>query len=245
MSSLAKLSFEEGPYAESFRLLADHLVKLGEQIGVRIIGYRNPSLPLFRSLPSSAQAKIIEELKCYLQVCELTASAGHKLNDSRQLLWYGLRSLGYVPPSDLFDKITDQMVVEIHDPELHQVFRNFVFYQYCSYSLEELHCQPWTDLYLRDVRSIEAMMKVVNKIFVEGEPFVDCRGIKHYIVETQSVFKLKMNYELIYSWGLKRKSGKVEAWLIAEAAELIDPPSALEEERLLSPHLKLIPLELI
>ncbi len=130
------------------------------------------------------------------------------------------------------------MVIEIHDSRFHQIFRNFKFYEFCSYSLEELHCGPWTVLYERDEAAMRQLMGVVGEVFDDGVPFVDCRGIRHVTAEAKSVFKLRMNFDLHYAWGLRGKNGRVEASLIAETPELLDPPSKEEEERLLRGRLR-------
>lgn len=227
---------------EDFRDLADQLVQFGSRVGVRIIGYRDSRLPLFRALPFETQSSIVSELKIYLEICSETLANGHDLKNSRQLVWYAMRKLGYIPPSNMFDLVDDSYVIEVHDRELHQVFRNFVFYEYCSYSLEELHCRPWPELYKRDQGAMNSMLEVVESLLEERSSWVDCRGIKHFISETESAFRYDMNYELVYAFGLKDKLRKVEAMLLCEKAEILNAPSIEDEGRLLNEYLKVSPL---
>lgn len=226
---------------EDFRELADKLVSFGKQVGVRIIGYRDSRLPLFRALPLETQITIVHELKVYLEICDETRANGHGLNNSKQLVWYAMRKLGFIPPSNMFDLLDDSFVVEVHDRELHQVFRNFVFYEYCSYSLEELHCRPWPELYRRDEKAMASMLTVVSSLLEEKEKWVDCRGIKHFISETESAFRYDMNYELVYAFALKDKTRKVEAMLLCEQAQILNAPSVEEEGRMLDEYLNVGP----
>jgi hypothetical protein len=56
-------------------------------------------------------------------------------------------------------------VIEVHSPEGLQLFRNFNFYKYCGYSIEELYSDSWDKLYERDERVASLMFEFVNKIY--------------------------------------------------------------------------------
>ena len=243
LSGAYKIRSSDGSqFVEDFRELADRLVGFGSRVGVRIIGYRDSKLPLFRALAPETQESIVRELKFYLEICEETLANGHDLRNSKQLVWYAMRKFGFVPPSNMFDLVDDSYVVEVHDRELHQVFRNFVFYEYCSYSLEELHCRPWPELYKRDQNAMASMLEVVDSLLANRVSWVDCRGIKHFISETESAFRYDMNYELVYAFALKDKARNVEAMLLCEKAEILNAPSIEDEGRMLNEYLKNGPL---
>src|SRR5690349_13669207 len=116
-----------------FKLLANEISRLGAEIGVRIIPYRDPEIRLFCSQDSLAKKKIISDLSIYLQICQNTVANGHSVADSAMLTWNAIKLFGLSPPSDLFTHITSENVVEVHNREGIQIFRNFMFYTCCSY----------------------------------------------------------------------------------------------------------------
>jgi hypothetical protein len=111
--------------------------------GLETLPYRDPSLPVLRAKRDPAQA--IAYFERYVQALEETIAAGESPRDTPKLLWRFMNLLGLRPPSDAFGHITAEDVVEIYTTTDHiQVFRNLRFFDFCSFTVEEVvHCS-WT-----------------------------------------------------------------------------------------------------
>lgn len=222
----------------NFIEIANALTCFGVKAGVRILGYKSTELPLFNSLPLANRKQILDCLTVHLDICNQTINAGHSLKDSKQLLWYALKKLGYVPPADLFELIQNDMVVEVHNSELQQVFRNFTYYKYCSYTLEELHCTPWPELYERDMNCHLSIINTVSRLYSGEKRIIKHESDRHIVTEKKSVLGYEMDYQLLYAAGLKGSSKKVEAVLLCEKANILNKIGIDLEERKIKEYLE-------
>jgi hypothetical protein len=152
---------------ELFRRLAQLYAEFGRTVGIEISPFREDCLPLFSKLPPDRQRAINDAIARGLRIFESVTTQGKSLGDSTSLVWAALKELGLRPPSDLFGHITDESIVEVHSPDGAQLFRSFTFYRYCSYSLEDLYCASWFELYERDDRVMGVLMDFGKKIFVD------------------------------------------------------------------------------
>src|ERR1019366_3529814 len=69
------------------------------------------------------------------------------------------------PSSELLDEIHDGDYVEIYDSSGVQVFANFEFCAMITYSIEEVTCRHWTELYERDEKHTSQIMAEFTKAF--------------------------------------------------------------------------------
>lgn len=225
---------------DQFILLADQVARFGASIGVKIVPYRNINLPHFSPLPFEQRQRALVDLKNYVEICNETISEGKSLRDTPQLIWFALKKLGYRPTSDLFEHITDDVTVEIHDRNFFQVFRNFVFYDCCSYSLEELYSFPWNILFHRDEKTMPEVIGFAQRVLSgEFRHFMPFRGPKQVIQETQSAFKYEISCVMygaapLYEVGTANISPV--ATICVEKAELSGDSELVDEESLLSLH---------
>jgi len=186
--------------ADRFRELADKYAHFASQAGVELRGYREPSLPHFTSQSEENRAAILSALERCVHICEQTRSEGHSMSDSPALIWVALKEFGFHPPSDLFNHIDRQSVIEVHSNQGIQFFRTFNFYKYCSYSLEELYCMPWFQLFEREEKYINQMIALATKIFTgETRNTVPMNLPVHVVKEKFSVgqHQVKLNMKFI------------------------------------------------
>lgn len=186
--------------------------------------YQRPyleGLPHFSKLTVEQKSKVVEHLQFFHDLCIEHVSEGYSIKDSPSFVWRAFRRLGLTPRSDLFSQLTDEHIVEIYSNENVQLFRNFKFFEFCSYSLEELLTIEWWGLFDRDSNFTTKMFDYATKIFT-GEltenavPALE----RHFVRELASQDKLAMEYNLDLVGPLYRNK-RPEALIILERARLI------------------------
>lgn len=186
--------------------------------------YQRPyvdGLPHFNRLPSELKHKVVEHLQFYHDLCIDQVSEGYSLKDSPSFVWRAFRRLGLTPRSDLFSKLTDEHIVEIYSSENVQLFRNFKFFEYCSYTLEELLTIEWWGLFERDPKVTMKLFEYAGRIFAGEitENFVPDLGV-HYIRELQSHDKMTMEYNIDLAGPLYQNK-RPQAVIVLETARII------------------------
>ena len=234
---------EDENLRNSFYKYAKSLSDLARSVGIDLQPVSSPSLPYFSSLPSENKRGVIRAITQYLEICEATIASGHSLLDSRRITWNALKALGLTPCSDFLDKIGDGDIIEIYDTQNLQIFRNFEFFQLCSYTIEEIYCRPWTTLFKRIDETITTqIVSTVERIVTENKRQTYTLNIPEHIVEeADSPFRLRMNVKLKYLSPLYA-NGSINALIAVEEANLLGAPlDDLQKERLLAAHYKLTP----
>lgn len=212
---------------EMFRILASEISSLASEIGIDIIPYSSPELPHFSKLSEREQKDVLRQLSTYIEICKKTMNAHGNNNFSIQMVWVALKEFNYISCSDLFSKITADDVIEIHDVTGKQVFRNFKYFEFCSYSLEDIHCISWTELYHRPKENLEQIVNFVNSVLTDPpRNTITCNIEPHLLEETNSHSKLKMKYVSKYYSPLFDQSGSMIAGMAIEAPELLNHLSA-------------------
>lgn len=212
---------------ELFRVLANEISAIASKMNVKIRPYRSPELPYFSKLTPQNQKEILGQLAGYIEICKNALSALGNTNFSIQMVWAALKQFNYIPCSDLFSKISPTDVIEIHDVTGKQVFRNFKYFEFCSYSLEDIHCVPWTELYYRPKENLGQIVDFVTSV-LNNPPrnTITCNIEPHVLEETNSHSRLKMNYITKFYSPLFDNSGRMVAGMAIEAPELLTGPSA-------------------
>ncbi len=140
-----QVSLPKSSNIELFRILSTEISEIGARQGITITPFHSDDLPSFSKLSDECQSNILNQLSCYIEICKETLSAYGDLNFSVQMVWVALKELQLIPCSDLFTKVTNDDVIEIHDLQNRQIFRNLKYFEFCSYTLEDIHCVPWTN----------------------------------------------------------------------------------------------------
>lgn len=233
ITMVKKLSFTAGVPSnhqhfdrlQLFCELATQYQDFAFQAGVQVVPYYDSEPRLFSQQSSSKQHEILEALALCVKVCRDTEANGHALCDSPQLIWQALKELGLRPPSDLFSYMNDCTVVEVYSPEGIQIFRSFSFFRYCSYSLEELYCENWTNLFARDDETIVPMIFNFMRSVYDGTEkcTTSLRHVPQHIVrETSSPERLRLKVGV--NWGaplFRENTMEPVATLFLETGELI------------------------
>lgn len=181
---------------KEFTSVAVMLSEVLARNGVQVEPFKD-GLPYFRSLPVSKQQEILHQLKFYYQLCLEQILEGHSLKDSHTFTWRAFRKLGLKPTSDLFSFIEDGDLIELYDRDNRQLYRNFAYYDYCSYSLEELYSLEWWKLFERDPLISEQIMNEGIQVLASTEhKSIISKTPKHIVREIQSMGRLTNTYQL-------------------------------------------------
>lgn len=233
-------------YLTLFRDLSTEYSDYAREAGVELIAFRDPSLPLFSLLSDGKKKEVLSALTKVVKICRDTKAQGHSMGDSPALIWQALKEFGLRPPSDLFGQMHDCTVVEVYSQDNIQVFRSFSFFRYCSYSLEDLYCEEWLNLFARDDNSIIPMVISFMKDVYQGVTTftTNLRHIpKHIVRETYSPFKYKLQVGI--NWGaplFEEGTSTPVATIFLETGELIEKSDGLEQSQPRAPRpIQLVP----
>lgn len=180
---------------QEFMSLTEDLSRWLAVEGIKCSPYA-PGLPFFSQLPIPKRQEIVRAVRFYHELCQDQFKDGYKITDSLTFTWRALNKLGLVPRSDLFSRVTDEDILEVYSSDGRQLYRNFRFFDFCSYTMEELYSLEWWSLYKRDESITEKLYAIVAKIFTGeiAETVVpDCPS--HVVSETSSAGKIHMIYE--------------------------------------------------
>lgn len=219
--------------AESLRALS-----YIHQTNKQIRPFVNEQLPYFNPLSEIGKSAVLANLRLFNQVCEQVVASGESVRDSRVMLWHVLKMLDFIFPSDLFDHITSDHLVEVYDFNNIQIFRNLRFFDVTSYSLEELLCRPWVEIFSRkDTSQISKITDVLTKMYnkeILGMVSLEEIGVNR-IIETDSPFLLENDALIHFVAPITNKFKQVVGYIAIESAQLVTPmPEGREEERLLN-----------
>lgn len=132
----------------------------------RLIGLSGPNLPHFGRLNHVEKLRVIDHLEVFNQICRQVLAEGKSLSDASTITWYALRRLNLIFPSDLFSFIDNSNIVEIYDRDNIQIFRNYNFFDVVSYTLEDLLCRPWPELFARvNNEHTDKLLKTCEKFY--------------------------------------------------------------------------------
>lgn len=215
-------------HCSQFKAIADEITKMADSVNIKIVPYYSDQLEHFVKLDSDIRKNILNSLQVYLNVYKAVQSEGSSLLDSVRVIWNALAQLGYRPASDLFSYINSGNIIEIHNNQLVQVFRNLTFFNYCSYSLEELYCYKMPELYTRDLTFEHDLMKYVQQIYSgEIKSIIKTELKPHTITELASRDRLHITDDIHYIAPLFDAKGghQAVATLCIESARIEDAPA--------------------
>lgn len=214
---LEGLQNEVRNYEEDFKKLSQKICMMFATEGV----YRKPyldGLPYFSVLDEKEKNSIVEHLRFYCELCEAQISEGFKLRDNLSFTWRAFRKLDLIPRGDIFSHMTDEDLIEIYSCENKQLYRNFKFFEFCSYTLEELHSLEWWTLYERD-------SEITMKIFDAGSRVAAGEITESYVPDIQPhrLREVKSAECSTFLQQVKlmsplKRNKKVEAILVVESA---------------------------
>ncbi|MFM6927784.1 MAG: hypothetical protein ACKOX6_04930 [Bdellovibrio sp.] len=223
-----------------FTALAKQTVRFAMLASCNLKAFSGPNLPFFSKLGVLEQRNAIERLKVYNEICSDVLADGKSLKDSTALTWYALKKFNFIFSSDLFQYIHDDNVIEVYDRDNVQIFRNFHFFDVSSYTLEDLLCRPWTDLFMRANQDhTQAIINTCQKFYTKEVTTVTplANVGTHRIIESDSPFSFQVDAVVDYLAPLYDKSRYPCGFIAIESANLASQrPEGEVAERLLQKY---------
>lgn len=205
-----------------FKSLCEELFKFGEREGVSITPYISENLIHFSSLDFETKKIVTESLSIYVNICQQTILSGHSLSSSRQFTWSALKMYKLKPKSDLFNQLTEDQVIEFYNSDNIQIFRNFVFFKLCSYSIEDLYCRPWFELFYRDPGVTQTILSEFSKVFSRKVTDTFKTEIPdHDLKEINSAYKNTVNMSVDFCSPLYSEGNNQDHLIVVESCSLV------------------------
>nr|BFD60039.1 hypothetical protein CKG001_21460 [Bdellovibrio sp. CKG001] len=206
--------------SREFKTISEDICRMLATEGKSIVPYL-PGLPYYSKLPTAGKKQVVETLRFYQELCHSQLAEGYRINDSLSFTWRAFRRLGLVPRAELFSHMVDEDIVEIYSEDHIQLFRNFTFFDFCSYTLEELHTNEWWALFERDEEITTKIIEEVRKVFSEEVRETFAPDIpKHVLREIRSAERLCQSMEIRRMSPLYRNR-KVAAVIVLEKVEML------------------------
>ncbi len=212
---------------KAFLEASDSVRTLAARLGISVLPVLDLENPSFLRLNTADQAAVLERLKIYSGLLEQASSA--ELLDEKKLLWFALSRLRLAPPSDLLDMMQEGDLIEVYVGD-RQVYRSFNYYNYCSYSLDELETIPWSELFARDEQWTNEIFKEIGSC-LGTRKVITSQVPAHEVREIRSAYKNKFLYQLKYIVPLNDKEGgKPDCILGILRAQVLDGVHTAERE---------------
>lgn len=144
---------DDSDVLEKFRQCCLRYAELVAAAQVNIIPFKDETLPIYASLAKDAKQRALAHILADIEIFESMLAEKQSLKDSSKHVWRFLRQMNLTPQSDIFDKMSDNDVVEIYIPDetgQRQAFRNLRFLECVSVTLEQLFSLDWRVLCNRE-----------------------------------------------------------------------------------------------
>ncbi len=211
---------------ESFKELALELSSIGASINVRIRPFSNPDLKHFSVLSVRDQQEAVHQLARYVSICQDVMASGGSLRSTRTFVWRAFREFGWTPNSDFFNTMRDDHVVEIYDRKNIQLFRNFRFFEFCSYTLEDIYTRPWTELFVR--RNQDQTLRLLGQVEAlyasKSRETVFVTAGRQNVDEAHSELRHSVDLEVETAALLFNEADEIEAFIACERVEFSGSP---------------------
>jgi hypothetical protein len=194
--------------------------------GVSVRAFFDPSLPVFSKYETKLQDQIIHGITADLEIFESMINEGHSLRDTPKLVWRYMHKLGIVPQSDIFDKITDDDIVEVYlvaDGAQRQVFRNLKFLECVSFTIDQIFGADWRVTTTRDEKAAAKIFEMAIAIMTEkvtNTLAVDSLIERHIVQEVDSPELFTILVQMKYMSPVKQ-NGKVAGAFVINHSEVI------------------------
>lgn len=181
---------EDPTQTASFLALGAGLRELFARSGILSVVTRSAELPYFKALDIESRDKVLRMMGIVLECGQAMEAHQLSVSRNRSLAWRVMTAMGFKPLSDAFDLITETDIIEIYDSEGKVVFATPVYFDLTSYTMEDLYCRPWTELWGRDPKITEALYAKVGEVLdPTNEKTIPIVIPEHEVYETSSYEK--------------------------------------------------------
>ncbi|GEM_PF-1738640 len=205
-------------HSANFRNLSEELCQLIEAEGLSVRPYKIPTLPYFLQLTTEQKSSVLEHLQSYLDICRMVRSKKHSLKETAFFVKTALEYFGFDVDQKVFDSIDSDTMVEFYSLNHTQIFRTLHFFEYSSYTLEDIYCRQWIHLYDRDPMVSQEFLRCAESMIKGGDQVMVPEIGEHFLVERASLEKLKFKARTLCVATLK-KGREIVAFLNVNISE--------------------------
>lgn len=168
---------------ERFRLLCLLYSRLIAEEGVGIRPFISRDLRDFADLTAQQKLESLTHLFQMVEVMDEMKRSGQSLKDTSKFLWRTLTHRGWVPQSDIFHMIEESDVVSIHTPDARKIFQNVNYFDYVSYTVEQIYASTFKGRFKRDAAVAEQLDYHAQEIYGGRITRTLDPGIPEYLCE--------------------------------------------------------------
>lgn len=194
-----------------FKTLSEELSAFIEQEGWAVRPHNKDGLPFFLQLSPEDQERVVDLLRRYLEVCRLVYEQGRQLKEGPFFVEAALQYYGYEVSTEARRQILEKpdRVVEFYSPKHTQFFRTLNYFEFTSYTLEDIYCRQWIHLYDRDEAVSLRILEQANYVLSGrvSQPVIINKP--HRLHERVSLERLTLRMTRLYLEPL-RKNGQIE-----------------------------------
>ncbi len=130
--------------------LSETLAQMAKSEDIELVPFESRELNKFRALPEVVQSGVTQILSEYVSILESIKAQGQNLSYNLNSVWAAFGRYGMRPNFGLLQLLHPEDIIEIYNLDGIQVFRSFHFFRLCSYTIEDLLCSTWHDLFHRE-----------------------------------------------------------------------------------------------
>lgn len=153
-----------------------------------------PHLQYFSRLNESAQVEVLSHIEAITHASNELTVDGQSLRSSPRLTQMYLRHMGYRIFDGIWEKIDELDIVDLYGLDNRMIFACMRMLESVSYTLEDLYCRTWMELYHRGQTDIAQQLgKACEEVFQGKHPeYVSMEHLPvHIVVEAGSPQKLQ------------------------------------------------------
>lgn len=223
--STVEVSLSPQRRADLFLSGLHKLVSIITKFGGSKAEIASPGLVHFRALSEQDQMGVITKLATTLGACEEMIAGGLNPRQSGPLAWRVLLRMGYQIQSDAFGTYVDGDVIEVYNSQNRQVFASLNLLETSSYSLEDLYCRPWIELWQRDDTITQTLFEKATYVMSGACRFTLTLEIPfHQVEERFSAKSVKAIVRPKIFSPVTDEYGEVGFICLTELKEMIDSP---------------------
>ena len=177
---------------EKFRYLTLRLTKAAADCGFQLTPYFDTNLVYFCRLSEGAQERAIVSLDRLSSQYESLYAHDHKRPSVALQLAFFLKQNKITTDPAVVERISEDEGVDIYDENHSFLFASLNILHLLTYSIEDLYCRPWYELFRRDTPGVQEKLLAVCLDLAAGKhtKLVDVSYIENNISsETSSVAK--------------------------------------------------------
>ncbi len=185
---------------ERFKIALIRFCELAEREGISIRPFDGDGPGHYAQLTPEVQASTLANFQRYVSVCDQVVRNQESLLHHQQFLWRMFQKLDVRPCSTLMDNIQDGDVVEIYTDSYVQIFRSLSFFSICSYTLDDLLCRPFWELFRRDPELFGRLVATTKRILEGTIPGIHWWQVEDHSVDeidSRTLYQATVRYRLV------------------------------------------------